>query len=904
LTNQPKNTLSNLKTIHQLHTNGDVLSFLRQVRESMSFVDEFSNKMNDKINKQKTAVEEKQTSQEVREIQKEIQVEKPIEKPVETSVKTEAKPAEAPKVKEEQPKKEEAPKTEPKPAPKQVVPEISAEEKARLEEIRKLEERRLFHEEIQNLVQKKPSRPNFSQPQKQTFDKKKQQQNNQQQSVRPNRPQNDRQNNRPNQNIGQNGKPNQNNAQNKKPFDKKPQANASQDRKQTGSQTFASTKANAFKNFAAPAPSSLQNDRGFGGKNKNNFRNFDDRKNQGKQRNGQRRGFIDLDDNNEERVTIRKLAKPKKKGEVHVATPVTSAVITTENVSVKVLSEKIGKPVSDIIKQLMLLGMMATINSTIDFATAELVAGELGITLEQKIEQTYEEKLFETTSEEVDAEAIKRPPVVTVMGHVDHGKTSLLDAIRKTNVAKAEAGGITQKIGAYMIETNGEKVTFIDTPGHAAFTAMRARGAKVTDIAILVVAADDGIMPQTIEAINHIKAAEVPMIVAVNKMDTVDANIERVKSQLAENGVMPEEWGGDAIVVPISAKTGVGIDKIIENILLVAEIEELKANPNKMATGTVIEAELDKNRGPIATVLVQSGTLRVGDSIMSGLSFGKVRAMFNENGKQVKEATPSMPVAVMGFYEVPNSGDQVFAVDEKLSKNVIAERKNKIKEEQAKKTSGVSLDDFMDRVNEGKLKSLNIIIKADTQGSVEALKSTLTAIRNEEVKVSCIHSAPGNVTESDLVLAQASSAIIINFNIKVLPKIQNQADKMKVEIKQYNVIYDIVEDITNAISGMMTVKYEQVVTGHAEVRVVFKLSTNGLVAGSYVTDGKIIRSGMARLIRDGEIIADTNIAALKIVKDDKAEIQTGFECGIKLADIPNLKEGDIIECYENVPIKR
>lgn len=836
MTNQTKNTLNNLKTVHQLHTNGDVLSFLREVRESMSSVDEFSNKMNEKITKQNIKIEEKKPEPVA---QTTVEVKKPV------------------------------------------VQELSAEEKARQEELQKLEDRKLFQEQMQNLVQKKTSRPNFSQSTK-SFDNK-----NRQQGQRPN---------------------NQRGDSSKRPFDNKIHQGANSQGKKPLSKpstpTFSSTKANAFKNFAPMQNERVaQSERNFGNKNKSSFRSFDEKRQQQKQR-GQRRGFIDLDDNNEERVTIRKLAKPKKKNEVHIATPITNAIITTESISVKALSEKIGKAVPDIIKQLMLLGMMATINSTIDFATAELVASELGVTLEQKIEQTYEEKLFETTSEETDVDAIKRPPVVTVMGHVDHGKTSLLDAIRKTNVAKGEAGGITQKIGAYMINTNGEQITFIDTPGHAAFTAMRARGAKVTDIAILVVAADDGIMPQTIEAINHIKAAEVPMIVAVNKMDTPDANLDRVKSGLAENGVMPEEWGGDAIVVPISAKTGVGIDKIMESILLVAEIEELKANPNKMATGTVIEAELDKNRGPIATVLVQSGTLRVGDSIMSGLSFGKVRAMFNENGKQVKEATPSMPVSVMGFYEVPNSGDQVFAVDEKLSKNVIAERKNKIKEEQAKKTSGVSLDDFMDRVNEGKLKSLNIIIKADTQGSVEALKSTLTAIRNEEVKVSCIHSAPGNVTESDLVLAQASSAIIINFNIKVLPKIQTQADKMKVEIKQYNVIYDIVEDITNAINGMMTVKYEQVVTGHAEVRVVFKLSTNGLVAGSYVTDGKIIRSGMARLIRDGEIIADTNIVALKIVKDDKAEIQTGFECGIKLGDIPNLKEGDIIECYENIPIKR
>ena len=675
----------------------------------------------------------------------------------------------------------------------------------------------------------------------------------------------------------------------------KPFVSANGKPKPFASVPFASTKENNFKSFA---PAKQDSDRN----NKTKNKQFEDRRQQNKKQFTRRSIILDAD--NEERFTIRKLAKPKKKQEVFVAAPITNATITTENITVKSLSEKIGKPVPEIIKKLMILGVMATINSSLDFSTAELIASEFNITLEQKLDKTYEEQLLDTSKVENDEESIKRPPVIAVMGHVDHGKTSLLDYIRKTSIASGEAGGITQKIGAYSIVINDEKITFIDTPGHAAFTSMRARGAKVTDIAVLVVAADDGIMPQTIEAINHIKSANIPMIVAINKMDTVNANPDRVKSQLAENGVLPEEWGGDTILVPLSAKTGVGIDKLIESILLVAEMEELKANPNRMATGTVIEAELDKNRGPIATVLVQNGTLKVGDSIMSGITFGKVKAMFNENGKQVKEALPSTPVSVLGFYEVPNSGDQVFAVSEKLSKQVINERIDKIKEERARKTSGVTLDDFMDRVNEGKLKNLNIIIKADVQGSVEALTQTLTAIANEEVKVSCIHSAVGNVTESDLVLAKASNAIIINFNLKVLSKIQSMADNMGVEIKPYNVIYEIVEDITNAINGMLTVKYEQVVTGHAEVRVVFKLSTNGLVAGSYVTDGKIIRNGGARLIRDNEIIADTDIVALKIVKDDKSEISAGFECGIKLKEVPNLKEGDIIECYENVPIKR
>ena len=515
-----------------------------------------------------------------------------------------------------------------------------------------------------------------------------------------------------------------------------------------------------------------------------------------------------------------------------------------------------------------------------------------------------EEKLQDATNVEVDDEgSVPRPPVVTVMGHVDHGKTSLLDAFRKTNVALGEAGGITQKIGAYVTKFNGQKITFIDTPGHAAFTAMRARGAKVTDIAILVVAADDGIMPQTIEAINHIKAAGVPMIVAINKMDVQGANPERVKQQLAENGVMPEEWGGDAILVPCSAKTGVGLDELLNMVLLVAEMQNLRANPDKMASGVVIEAELDKNRGPVATVLVQNGTLRVGDSFVSGLTFGKVRAMFDENGNKLKEAGPSMPVSVLGFYEVPESGSQVYVVSEKFSKDLIEERKNKIKEERTHSTSGVSLDDFMTKVNEGKLKNLNIIIKADVQGSVEALKQTLTAIRNEEVKVVCIHSGAGAVTESDLVLAKASNAIIINFNLKTSGKITQMAESMGVEIKNYNVIYNVVDDITAAIKGLMTVKYNEEVIGHAEVRMIFKLSSVGLVAGSYVTDGKIQRGAGARLIRNGEVIETSEISALKIQKDDKAEVNYGYECGIKLRDVKELKEGDVIEAFIKVKIE-
>ena len=601
----------------------------------------------------------------------------------------------------------------------------------------------------------------------------------------------------------------------------------------------------------------------------------------------------------------RKLIKKKKEVEVVIAPQVTHAVLTSREITVKELSEKIGKPVAEIVKKLMLLGVMATINSTIDFDTCELITGELGVTVELKMDKTYEEKLLDKSVEEDDEkDLVKRPPVVTVMGHVDHGKTSLLDAFRKTNVVLGEAGGITQKIGAYQISFNGEKITFIDTPGHAAFTAMRARGAEVTDIAILVVAADDGIMPQTIEAINHIKAANVPMIVAINKMDKPEANPDRIKQQLTEHGILPEEWGGDAICVPISAKTGMGLDELKKMILLVAEMQELKANPNKMATGVVVEAELDKTRGAVATVLVQSGTLKIGDSIMSGITYGKVKAMFDENGKAVKKAGPSTPVAVMGFNDVPNSGDAVYAVDESLSKQVINERINKIKQERAKQTSGVSADDFMNRVHEGSLKNLNIIIKADTQGSVEALKASLEAIRNDEVKVVCIHSAAGGITESDLVLAQTTGSVVVAFNIKTPNKMLQMVDSLKVELIESRIIYEVVDQITRISKGMMAIKYEEKYVGKAEIRVVFKLSTAGKVAGSYVLDGKIQRNGIAKIKRGEEIVGDSIIESLKIVKDEKSEVAKGYECGIKLRDNVDFQEGDILECYIKQEVKR
>ena len=670
---------------------------------------------------------------------------------------------------------------------------------------------------------------------------------------------------------------------------------------------FASSKVNNFRAFTAPDIVIQENNRTFGNKNKSSSRDLEEKRQPTSKKNTQnyKNVFVNNSDGFEEvRMGSRKLIKTKKeKVQSFVAPIIDHAVITSEKISVKNLSEKTGKPATEIIKKLMILGIMATINSIIDYETAELVASELGITLELKLEKTFEEQLKEMTAKEESTNLVERPPVVTVMGHVDHGKTSLLDVIRKTNVVSGEAGGITQRIGAYSIVAGGKKITFIDTPGHAAFTSMRARGAQVTDVAILVVAADDGIMPQTEEAIAHIKSANVPMIVAINKMDKAEANAEKVKQQLAEKGVLPEEWGGDTIFVPISAKTGMGIDKLLETIHLVSEIQELKADPSRMAIGVVIEAELDKNRGPVASVLVKNGTLRVGDNIVSGLTYGKVKAMYDENGKQVKEAGPSICVSVLGFSEVPNSGDSVAVIDEKLSKQVIEERKTKIKLEKANSTSGVSLDDFMTKVNEGKLKSLNVIIKADVQGSVEALKQTVSTIRNEEVKVNCIHSAAGFVTESDVILAKASDAIIIAFNVKTGPKALALSKSEKVEIKNYSVIYEIVDDLTSAINGMKTIKYQQVVIGHAEVRAIFKLSSAGYIVGSYITDGKVTRNSYVKVYRENELICETQIESLKILKEDKSEVLKGFECGIKLKDGNLVKVDDKLEFYINEPIK-
>ena len=576
-----------------------------------------------------------------------------------------------------------------------------------------------------------------------------------------------------------------------------------------------------------------------------------------------------------------------------------------DSISIKSFAEKTGKPVAEILKKLLLLGVMSTINSEIDFDTAELVASDFGIELEQKIEQTAEDVLFAEDTEDDEKDLVPRPPVVTIMGHVDHGKTSLLDAIRKTKVTAGEAGGITQHIGAYTININKRSITFLDTPGHEAFTAMRARGAQATDIAVLVVAADDGVMPQTIEAINHAKSAEVPIIVAINKIDKEGASPERIKQELTEYGLIAEDWGGDTVMVPVSAKTGQGLDNILEMILLVADMQELKANPNRLAKGTIIEARLDKGRGPVATVLVQNGTLKVQDTIVAGTAYGRVRAMLNDDGKPVRTAGPSKPVEVIGFSEVPDAGDVMYAVtQDKLSRQVVEERKDKIKAQKLKAQSKVSLDDLFSQIAEGNIKELGLVVKADVQGSVEAVKQSLEKLSNDEVRVRVIHGGVGAVTESDVMLASASNAIIIGFNVRHDASVTAAAEREKVDIRLYRVIYNAIEDITAAMKGMLAPEFREEVVGHAEVRQTFKVSSVGTIAGSYVLDGVIKRTSLVRVVRGGIVVFEGKLSSLKRFKDDAREVSSGYECGITIENFNDIKEEDVIEAYEMVEIER
>ena len=614
-----------------------------------------------------------------------------------------------------------------------------------------------------------------------------------------------------------------------------------------------------------------------------------------------------VEDFDDERDVYRKARTKKQAKPVVQAVKIDHAVVTTDNIPIKVLSEKLGVTAVEITKRLFKNGIVTTVNGSIDYETAFMIAADLGIELEYKPEKTAEEKLNEKqadTVEEIES-LVPRAPVVTVMGHVDHGKTSLLDYIRKTKVTEGEAGGITQHIGAYSVSVGDKKITFLDTPGHEAFTAMRARGAQVTDIVVLVVAADDGIMPQTVEAINHAKAAGVTIIVAVNKIDKPQADINKVKQDLTNYDLVPEEWGGDTIVCPVSAKTGEGVDNLLENILLVAEMKELLANPDREARGTIIEAKLDKGMGPMASVLVQNGTLHTGDNIISGTVTGRVRAMIDDRGKQVKSAGPSTAVSVLGFEEVPNAGDSIYAVSQELMKQVIDERKRKESEARVQQTSKITLDDVFGKIAEGNMKTLNLIIKGDVQGSVEAVKQSVLKLSNDEVQVKVIHSGAGAVTESDVMLADSSNAIILAFNVRPDANARALAERTKVDVRTYRIIYDLLDDMQAALKGMLAPKYQEIYMGKCEVRQVFKITGVGNVAGCYVLDGKIVRGGKLRIYRDDILVVEGNVQQLKRFKDDVKEVRAGFECGCAIEGFNDIKIGDIIECYmiQEVPAK-
>ncbi len=613
-----------------------------------------------------------------------------------------------------------------------------------------------------------------------------------------------------------------------------------------------------------------------------------------------------IGDFDEEKSGYRKARFGKKGGRKETQTiKIEHAVVTSREIPIKVLSEKLGISAVEITKRLFKEGIMKTVNESVDYDNAAFIALELGIDLEYKPIQTAEEALFEEHDADSDELLVTRAPVVTVMGHVDHGKTSLLDKIRSSNVTEGEAGGITQSIGAYTVTLgDGKNITFIDTPGHAAFTAMRARGAKVTDIVVLVVAADDGIMPQTVEAIDHAKAADVPIIVAMNKMDKQQVNPDKVKQGLMNYDLVPEEWGGDVIVVPVSAKTGDGIDALLENIWLVAEMQELTANPERKAKGVVIEAKLDKGKGPVASVLVQNGTLHTGDFLISGMTTGKVRAMIDDKGRTVKEAGPSTAVSVLGLEEVPNAGDTIFAVEQSLMKKVQDERKVLQRESMIKETQKVTLDDVFRQVAEGNMKELNVIVKGDVQGSVEAVRSSLEKLSNEEVRVKVIHAGAGAISENDVMLADSANAIIVGFNVRPDSKAKTLAERSKVDVRSYRIIYELLDDIEAALKGMLSPKYREVYMGKAEVRQTFNITGVGVVAGCLVTEGKLVRGGKLRIYRDDVMIVEGNVKQLKHYKDEAKEIAAGLECGCAIENFNEIKIGDFIECYLIEEIKQ
>lgn len=577
-----------------------------------------------------------------------------------------------------------------------------------------------------------------------------------------------------------------------------------------------------------------------------------------------------------------------------------------DTITVKELSEKLAKPITDVIRTLMFTGVMAGVNQEIDFATVEKVCEKYECLLARKQDREELEEVIEDAEEVVITENLeKRPPIITVMGHVDHGKTSLLDAIRKAKVTESEAGGITQHIGAYTVTLNDEKITFLDTPGHEAFTAMRARGAQITDIVILVVAADDGIMPQTKEAIDHCKAAKVPMIVAINKMDAAGANIDKVKQELTEFGLVSEDWGGDTVIVPVSARTGENVESLLEMLLLTAEMQELVSDPTRKAKGTVIESKLDKGRGAVASLLVQSGTLKVGDSIVVGSTYGRIRAMFDDRGNKIDCAGPSIPVEVLGLSEVPVAGDRFNVVkDEKTARNLAETRKQKLKDASFQASNRVSLEDLYSQIKEGSVKELGIIVKADVQGSVQAIRTSLEKLSTDDIKVRVIHGGVGAITETDITLATASNALVIGFNVRPDVKASVLADKEHVDIKTYRIIYDAIEDVKSAMIGMLDPEYKEVINGKAEVRLVYKISNVGTIAGCYVIEGKVLRNADCRIIRDGIVIVETKLASLKRFKDDVKEVAKGYECGLNVERFNDIKEGDIIESYSMEAIKR
>ncbi len=616
-----------------------------------------------------------------------------------------------------------------------------------------------------------------------------------------------------------------------------------------------------------------------------------------------RESFTNMDD---DVVRGGRRARAKRPSAQQLMAPIRieKAFMTAESITVKDLTERIGKPAGDILKKLLLLGVMANINSELDYDTAGLVCSEFGVELELNIAKTAEDALTDTDFEDAEEDLMARPPVITIMGHVDHGKTSLLDYIRKAKVTAGEAGGITQHIGAYTVSLDGSPITFLDTPGHEAFTAMRARGAQCTDIAVLVVAADDGVMPQTVEAINHAKAADVPIIVAINKMDKDSANPDRVKQDLTAYNLVPEEWGGDTIMVPVSAHSGEGIDTLLEMILLVADMRQLRANPNRMAKGVIIEAKLDKARGPVATVLLQNGTLHVGDNIVAGMASGRVRAMVNDRGDRVTEAGPSMPVEISGFNEVPSAGDDMMAVaDDHLGRQVVQERRDKVKAARVA-ASKVSLDNLFSHIDQGKIVNLNIVIKADVQGSVEAVKQALEKLSSEEVRVRVLHSGVGAITKDDVNLASAFDAIIIGFNIRPDASARETADKEEVDIRLYRVIYQAIEDVQKAMKGLLAPEFKEVLLGHAEVRNTFRITGAGTVAGCYVQDGKLQRNAQVRLLRDNIVVFEGKLSSLKRFKDDAKEVASGYECGVSFDAFNDIKEGDIVECFVMEEIER